>query len=119
MVEHLIERLGGIFQHYLRQRASTLKKEKHTSEYDDDDQDLAASGDPQDDTNSHTNDHNDGDDEKADLGVTFVIHSSTLPTVRVGLYSADQKRFWASSGSVHLSPLPEEPVVAHRKDDYA
>ncbi|KAG0290009.1 hypothetical protein BGZ96_006507 [Linnemannia gamsii] len=113
------ERLGGIFQYYLRQRASTLKKEKHTSGYDDDDQDSAASDDPQGDTSSHTDDHNDGDDDEADPGVTFVIRSSTLPTVRVGLYGADQKRFWTSSGSVHLSPLPEEPVVAHRKGDDA
>jgi hypothetical protein len=96
-----------------------LKKEKYTDGYDDDDQDSTASDEPQDDTNSHIDDHNDGDDEEADPGVTFVIRSSTLPTVRVGLYGADQKRFWTSSGSVHLSPLSEEPVVTHREGDAA
>ncbi|KAF9150677.1 hypothetical protein BG015_007504 [Linnemannia schmuckeri] len=98
------ERLGSIFQYYLRQRASTLKKDRQTDGYHNDDaQNPITSDDSQDDTNSNNEDQND----EVDPGVTFVIRSSTLPMVRVGLYGADQKRFWTSSGSIHLSPLPE------------
>lgn len=106
---YTIERLGSIYQYYLRQRASTLKKERYTNGYGDhDDQDPITSDDSQDDASSGNDIGNNGDDDdEADPGVAFVIRSSTLPTVRVGLYSADQKRLWTSSGSIHLSPLPE------------
>ncbi|KAG0053735.1 hypothetical protein BGZ89_002834 [Linnemannia elongata] len=107
------ERLGSIFQYYLRQRASTLKKERRTDGYGDhDDQDPTTSDDLHDDASSNNDisNNDDDDDDGADPGVTFVIRSSTLPTVRVGLYSADQKRFWTSSGPTHLSPLPESYV---------
>lgn len=103
------ERLGSIYQYYLRRRASTLKKERHNNGYDDlDDQDPTTSDDLEEDASSGNDIGNNGDDDdEADPGVTFVIRSSTLPTVRVGLYSADQKRLWTSSGSIHLSPSPE------------
>ncbi|KAF9175568.1 hypothetical protein BGX20_003895 [Mortierella sp. AD010] len=34
---------------------------------------------------------------------TFVVRSSRLPTVRVGLYGATQKRLWTSTGSIDLA----------------
>ncbi|KAG9069081.1 hypothetical protein KI688_009974 [Linnemannia hyalina] len=103
------ERLGSIYQYYLRQRASTLKNERQTNGYGDhDNQGSTTSDDSQDDaSNSDDIGNNDDDDDEVDPGMTFVFRSSTLPTVRVGLYSADQKRFWTSSGSIHLSPLSE------------
>ncbi|KAG0207385.1 hypothetical protein BGX33_006839 [Mortierella sp. NVP41] len=91
------ERLGSIFQYYLRQHASTLKKERKT-EGDIDIQDPQCR-DVQNDRSSDNEDNN--DDVNSGPGVTFVIRSSTLPTVRVGLYGADQKRLWSSTGPIH------------------
>ncbi|KAG0274696.1 hypothetical protein BGZ95_009551 [Linnemannia exigua] len=109
------ERLGSIFQYYLRQRASTLKKERQTEGYYDNDQDSTIMSDDDlqesnddNDGNDNVNNEDSGDVEDKDPSVAFVIRSSTLPTVRVGLYGADQKRLWTSSGSVHLSPLSED-----------
>ncbi|KAK3818316.1 MAG: hypothetical protein J3R72DRAFT_460210 [Linnemannia gamsii] len=107
------ERLGSIFQYYLRQRASTLKKERQTDGYYGNGQDSTIMSDDDlqdssDDDYENVNNENGGVIEDEDPSVAFLIRSSTLPTVRVGLYGADQKRLWTSSGSVHLSPLPED-----------
>ncbi|KAF9903302.1 hypothetical protein EC991_003994 [Linnemannia zychae] len=102
------ERLGSIFQYYLRQRASTLKKERQTDEgeqYSTATSDYNFQGG---NNNDDVDDVDDFEESEEGPGVTFVIRSSTLPTVRVGLYGADQKRLWTSSGSVHLTPLPED-----------
>ncbi|KAG0370177.1 hypothetical protein BGX24_002108, partial [Mortierella sp. AD032] len=107
------ERLGSIFQYYLRQRASTLKKERQTDGYYGNGQDSTIMSDDDlqdnsDDDYENVNNENGGVIEDEDPSVAFLIRSSTLPTVRVGLYGADQKRLWTSSGSVHLPPLPED-----------
>ncbi|KAF9132738.1 hypothetical protein BGW39_011442 [Mortierella sp. 14UC] len=114
------ERLGSIFQYYLRQHASTLKRKRQT-DGGDRDSSAATDGELHDGSSEDEDDVDDVDDyeeDEEDSGVTFVIRSSTLPTVRVGLYGADQKRLWTSSGSVHLSPMHgdeeerEEPTMS-------
>ncbi|KAF9359164.1 hypothetical protein BGX26_013017 [Mortierella sp. AD094] len=35
----------------------------------------------------------------------FVVRSSRLPTVRVGLYGASQKRLWTSTGSIDMASM--------------
>ncbi|KAF9141986.1 hypothetical protein BGX30_003679, partial [Mortierella sp. GBA39] len=57
------ERLCSIYQYYLRQRASTLKKERQTDGYGDhDDQDPTTSDDSQDDASNSNAIGNNGDD---------------------------------------------------------
>ncbi|KAF9290504.1 hypothetical protein BGZ68_006878 [Mortierella alpina] len=71
------ERLGGIFQYYRRRQAATNSKDGGGSV-----------------------------EQEQDDGIAFVVRSSTLPTVRVGLYGAAQKRLWSSTGT--MNGLPQE-----------
>ncbi|KAF9929180.1 hypothetical protein FBU30_001793 [Linnemannia zychae] len=105
------DRLGSIFQNYLKRHVSTSRKDRFPSEYDSDVHDYTANDGPLDEGNNQCSD--DTEEEEDGPGVAFVIRSSTLPTVRVGLYNADLKRLWTSSGSIHLLPSPEESIAAH------
>ncbi|KAG0216288.1 hypothetical protein BGX28_004654 [Mortierella sp. GBA30] len=68
------ERLGGIFQYYRRRHAATTN-------------------------NDDGNDVHGQDGETSSMAI--VVRSSALPTVRVGLYGAAQKRLWSSTGTMN------------------
>ncbi|KAF9940790.1 hypothetical protein BGZ67_006807 [Mortierella alpina] len=71
------ERLGGIFQYYRRRQAAANSKDSGRSV---------------------------DQEQEQDTGIAFVVRSSTLPTVRVGLYGAAQKRLWSSVGTMNEVP---------------
>ncbi|KAF9957775.1 hypothetical protein BGZ70_009410 [Mortierella alpina] len=71
------ERFGGIFQYYRRRQAAANSKDGEG--------------------NVHM-------EQEQDAGIAFVVRSSTLPTVRVGLYGATQKRLWSSTGTMNEVP---------------
>ncbi|CAO3563507.1 unnamed protein product [Mortierella alpina] len=75
------ERFGGIFQYYRRRQAAANSR------------DCGGNG--------HLEQE---EEQEQDTGIAFVVRSSTLPIVRVGLYGATQKRLWSSTGTMNEIP---------------
>ncbi|KAG0260901.1 hypothetical protein BG011_001555 [Mortierella polycephala] len=83
------ERLGGFLQYYQRKHAAaTTRAQNHTEA---------------------------GRLQKEDI--TLVVHSSTLRTVRVGLYGASQKRLWTSFGALNVIPSDSLEESAGKKQE--